>query len=132
MFCKTHARLGDRIRGGISSAIRRLANNQGVKAWMDRLNTALLVHNALMLSSNLIQSMGYVVDTVLDIVGIRFQDAEGEEIDTNTLVGKTVYLKWSKRTPVTPVGLAGDELRAINKHRDSDTSTELTAKIVES
>jgi K+-transporting ATPase KdpC subunit len=50
----------------------------------------------------------------------------------NSRPSTTNYLKWSKRTPVTPVGLAGDELRPINKHRDSDTSTELTATIVES
>lgn len=71
-------------------------NNFAKKAWeatrMDKvlnlLNTVLALHNALMLSRNLGQTLGDVVTQALSFLNIK--DAEDNPIDVNEVIGSTV------------------------------------------
>lgn len=87
---ETHTRLGERIVGGISGWARRLNQQFGLSRWLELIQTAVLLHNAMMLSNSILTSLGYVIDNVLNIAGFQFQDAEGDNISFTGLVNSTI------------------------------------------
>lgn len=86
------------IQSVVNSSTNGLAaiNNFMRNAWsttkldkvLNVLNTVLVLHNALMLSRNLGQTLGDVVSQALQFLNIK--DAEGESIDVNEFIGSTV------------------------------------------
>ena len=68
------------------------------KAWstlkvdkmLNLLNTALLVHNAAMLSQNIAETVGEVVDNSLATLGLKITDVEGKEIGFTEAIGQSV------------------------------------------
>lgn len=73
------------------------AHNFATGAWdtlkVDKMltvmNTALLIHNATMLSNNIFATVGEVVDNTLATIGLNIKDANGNEIGFTQAVGKT-------------------------------------------
>ncbi len=74
------------------SAINQFMRNAWQNTKLDKvinvLNTVLALHNALMLSRNLAQTLGDVTTQALQFLGIK--DAEGQAIDINSFIGNTI------------------------------------------
>jgi hypothetical protein len=83
-------RLGDPLTGGISGSLGRLTQNLALDRWLGVINNAVLLHNAMILSSNLPSSLGFVVDNILNIAGWEFQDANGQSIGFSTIVNAQI------------------------------------------
>lgn len=87
----TTQKLGDKIaNGGISSALGRLHKSLAVDRWLNLLNTALLFHNAFMLGSSAIDIIVQVFDNVLDTIGFKFKDVEGDDIEFSQVVSNSI------------------------------------------
>lgn len=76
--------------GEVASSITKLYRFLGIDRWINYVNMALLLHNALMLSNNLGQTAISAVENVFQLFGLKLQDDKGQEIDLSTLVGKTI------------------------------------------
>lgn len=102
MNLATLGRLGPRIRGGLSSVLVKAGKAVGSVfvrlgkfidwAVVDRvlalMNLAIVMHNAWMLSRNVIESIGDLMSVALQVVGIT--NAEGMPLDVNQMVGQGV------------------------------------------
>lgn len=91
-----NGKLGPAIPGGIGTVLQNLANgfNSFVKwSQIDRLlgilNLWVSMHNAYMLSSNLMQTLFSTMDTVLSAFGLAMKDTEGHDIGIGQLVGNS-------------------------------------------
>ncbi|RAM50392.1 MAG: hypothetical protein C6Y22_17505 [Hapalosiphonaceae cyanobacterium JJU2] len=80
-------KLGPQVDGGLSSKLERLAK------WLhlDRVLNILIwwqtLHNAAMLSNNIVQTLASAFNNVLAFLGIK--DAEGNSIDVGQILGQT-------------------------------------------
>lgn len=82
-----NTKLGEQLVGGIGGTLGRLFNSLGLDRWLNLINTALLIHNATMLSNNVLQTVGSVVDNILQLTGFQFKNAEGNQVSFGELVG---------------------------------------------
>ncbi len=80
-------KLGGQLVGGISGSIGRLYGVLGVDRWLNLLNTALLLHNAMMLSTNVLQTVGSIFDNILQVTGFKFKNADGNDVSPTELFG---------------------------------------------
>lgn len=80
-------KMGNQIKnGGLSGAIGRLHRNLGVDRWLNLMNSVLLWHNAFMLSNSITTTAMDIVDNVMRTTGLKFQDAEGDDMDFSEVV----------------------------------------------
>ncbi len=86
-----NTKLGGQIaNGGISSGLRNMTKSLAVDRWLNLLNTALLFHNAFMLGSSVVDVVVQIFDNVLNTIGFRFKDVDGEEISFGSVVSNSV------------------------------------------
>ncbi|HYX19071.1 MAG TPA: hypothetical protein VE944_32915 [Nostoc sp.] len=81
-------KLGNQVLGGIGGLITRVAENSYVEKALSVLTFAATMHNALMLSNNLAQTLGTIIDQVLGFVLPKGID--GTPISINQVIGKAV------------------------------------------
>ena len=72
----------------MSNFMKNAWENAKLDKVLNVLNTVLALHNALMLSRNLAQTLGDVTTQALQFLGIK--DAEGQLIDVNEFIGNTM------------------------------------------
>lgn len=72
----------------ISNFAQKAWSNTKLDKVLNVLNTVLALHNALMLSRNLAQTLGDVATQALQFLNIK--DADGETIDVNSFIGNTI------------------------------------------
>lgn len=81
-------KLGPQMNGGISGALGRAWKAAHMDKALNALNTALLLHNAAMLSKNLAITLGDVTSTVLNAFGVK--DEDNQPLDVNQVIGKKI------------------------------------------
>ncbi|MFN6484631.1 MULTISPECIES: hypothetical protein [unclassified Nostoc] len=74
---------------GITTLITAIANNTYVEKALSVLTFAATIHNALMLSNNLAQTLGTIIDQVLGFILPKGLD--GNPISINNVIGKAVH-----------------------------------------
>ncbi len=93
-------KLGDKIpNGGISGGLKNLHKSLAFDRWLNLLNTALTLHNALMLSSSVLDTVIQVVDNVFNAIGFKFKSPDGSEIGFGSVVSGGVRSVLSKIIP---------------------------------
>lgn len=82
---------------GLTTSVANLGTNMsnlfrklGIDRMLNMLNTGLLLHNAMMLSNNLAQSLLYIIDNVINFIGFQATDAEGNAITASQVLGGTI------------------------------------------
>lgn len=83
-----NSKLGNQVPGGLSGYLQRFANSIRLDKALNALNTALLLHNAMMLSRNLGETLGYFINSGLQAIGIK--DEEDNPININEMIGGAV------------------------------------------
>ena len=78
-------KLGPEVSGGLSGWLKRFSNSLRLDRVMNILNTLLLLHNAAQLSQSLGDSLSYLAESSLQLIGIK--DEEGTPIDINSTIG---------------------------------------------
>jgi hypothetical protein len=85
------------ILNGLSTSVSNLGTQMsnlfrklGIDRMLNMLNTGLLLHNAMMLSNNLAQSLLYIIDNVINFIGFQATDAEGNVITASQVLGGTI------------------------------------------
>ena len=82
-----NTKLGNQIaNGGISGGMGRLHKALAVDRWLNLLNTALGFHNAMMLGTNVVDTVVQIFDNVLASVGIQFTTPDGNSIGFGSVV----------------------------------------------
>ena len=81
-------KLGDAIPGGIGGYLKKAWEVARIDKIINMANLLVATHNAAMLSRNLGETIGEVVNQGLNLLNIK--DAEGNAIDVNAIVGNTV------------------------------------------
>lgn len=84
-----NSKLGAQVTGGLSQFIKTIAENTYVEKALAVLTFAATVHNALMLSNNLAQTLGTIIDQVLGFVLPKGLD--GNPISVGNVIGKAVH-----------------------------------------
>lgn len=117
-----NGKLGPAIPGGIGTVLQNLDNGFNAFAkWsqLDRLlgilNLWVSVHNAYMLSSNLMQTLFSTMDTVLSAFGLAMKDHEGHDIGIGQLVGNSFEQMMRKVFGVEEWKLIKAEVAAANR-----------------
>ncbi|MEH2287167.1 hypothetical protein [Nostoc sp.] len=82
-------KLGNQVVGGISGLVTSVAQNTYVEKALSVLTFAATIHNALMLSNNLAQTLGTIIDQVLGFILPKGLD--GTPISINNVIGKAVH-----------------------------------------
>ncbi|OYD92764.1 hypothetical protein CDG77_14015 [Nostoc sp. 'Peltigera membranacea cyanobiont' 213] len=82
-----NSKLGASVTGGISGLITNIAQNTYVEKALAVLTFATTLHNALMLTNNLGQTLGSIINTVLGLILPKGLD--GTPLDINVVLGKT-------------------------------------------
>lgn len=82
---RTFDRLGHVFRG-IMDRFDKLARWLRLPLLFDALSLIVVLHNAAMLSHNLIQTLGQIIDTSLDIIGLK--DENDESFNISEILGK--------------------------------------------
>jgi Collagen triple helix repeat (20 copies) len=82
-----NSKLGEQVVGGIGGLITRVAENTYIEKALSVLTFATTLHNALMLTNNLGQTLGSIVNTVLGLILPKGLD--GTPIDIGAVLGKT-------------------------------------------
>lgn len=80
--------------GGLGGATGRLFNQLKVDRILNIISTITVLHNAVMLSRDLTETLGSTVDTVANAAGFQFEDAEGAQVGFTDVIGGTV-LNWA-------------------------------------
>lgn len=82
-----NSKLGGLIpNGGIAGAITRIFDNKIVDRAIAYITMVTSMHNALMLSNNLAQTLFSAGDTILQALGVKIKDAKGEEIGVGQVI----------------------------------------------
>ncbi|MEH2243546.1 MAG: hypothetical protein V7K85_12635 [Nostoc sp.] len=81
-------KLGKQVTGGLSGFIEQIAKNTYIEKVLSVLTFAATVHNALMLSNNLGQTLGGVINQVLAF--ILPKGIDGTPLDINEIIKKSV------------------------------------------
>ena len=79
-------KLGEQVPGGISKFMENIAKNTYVEKALSVLTFAIALHNALMLSNNLGQTLGGIINTVLGLIFPKGFD--GTPLNINEILGK--------------------------------------------
>lgn len=75
-------KLGDQLpNGGIGGKLVRMGQFLKIGRILEFMNTTLLIHNAFFLSQNIIQSVGAIIETSLNLFGFSLTDDEGVSIN---------------------------------------------------
>ncbi|MEH2123710.1 collagen-like protein [Nostoc sp.] len=82
-----NSKLGAQVTGGISGLVTSVAQNTYVEKALAVLTFATTLHNALMLTNNLGQTLGSIINTVLSLVLPKGLD--GTPLDIGAVLGKT-------------------------------------------
>lgn len=82
-------KLGDQVPGGISKFMENIAKNTYVEKALSVLTFAITLHNALMLSNNLAQTLGGIINTVLGLILPKGLD--GTPINIGEILGKAAH-----------------------------------------
>ncbi|OYD90595.1 hypothetical protein CDG76_30695 [Nostoc sp. 'Peltigera membranacea cyanobiont' 210A] len=98
-----NAKLGTQVTGGIGGLITKIAENSYIDKALAVLTFATTLHNALMLTNNLAQTLGSIINTVLGLVLPKGLD--GNPIEIGAVIGKTTtgasqFCKKRVRRPV--------------------------------
>ncbi|MDZ8071138.1 MAG: hypothetical protein RMY64_36915, partial [Nostoc sp. DedQUE08] len=80
-------KLGQQVTGGISGLVTSVAQNTYVEKALAVLTFATTLHNALMLTNNLGQTLGSIINTILGLILPKGLD--GTPIDIGAVLGKT-------------------------------------------
>lgn len=83
-----NAKLGPKVAGGISGWLGRFAKSIYLDKAINFLNILLNVHNATMLSKNLVYTLGELQNIVINAIGKQMKNEVLEEFDVNEAVGK--------------------------------------------
>lgn len=81
---------------------------------MNGINTVLLIHNAMMLSNNIGQTMSYALGQGLSVIGIK-DNSTGEALDINRLVGDKIQSVLKGALGTTNYTALTAKLRAANR-----------------
>lgn len=84
-----NSKLGEQVPGGLSGWLGRFSKSLHLDRVYNGLSLMLQVHNALMLSRNLGQSISYVIDSAAQI--FKLKDEDDAPIDVAGTVGNTIY-----------------------------------------
>ncbi|MEH2415412.1 alanine-zipper protein [Nostoc sp.] len=84
-----NSKLGVQVTGGISGLVTAVAKNTYIDKALGILTFAATMHNALMLSNNLGQTLGTIIDQVLGFILPKGLD--GTPISINQVIGKAVH-----------------------------------------
>jgi len=79
LLTKIDGKLGAKLVGGISGGLKAVVDNQVLQSIVNWMTLATTIHNALMLSNNLAQTLFGVVDSFLELVGIKLKNENGEQ-----------------------------------------------------
>jgi len=91
MLNTINTKLGVQINnGGIGGTLGRLYSFLAIDRWLNMINTALLFHNAMMLSRNLGGTAVNAIGSVFNFAGIKFKNAEGEEQELSTVINHNI------------------------------------------
>lgn len=91
-----NTKLGAELRnGGISSAIKRIFDNAATDKIVNYLTFVATMHNALMLSNSIAQTLFSAIDNLASLVGINMKDAEGNQINFSQSI-KNTATNWLK------------------------------------
>ncbi|MEH2369935.1 hypothetical protein [Nostoc sp.] len=82
-----NSKLGAQVTGGISGLVTSVAQNTYVEKALAVLTFATTLHNALMLTNNLGQTLGSIINTILGLVLPKGLD--GTPLDVGAVLGKT-------------------------------------------
>ncbi|WP_445629055.1 hypothetical protein [Nostoc sp. DSM 114167] len=82
-----NSKLGAQVTGGISGLVTSVAQNTYIEKALAVLTFATTLHNALMLTNNLGQTLGSIINTILGLVLPKGLD--GTPIDVGAVLGKT-------------------------------------------
>ncbi|MFN6485519.1 MULTISPECIES: collagen-like protein [unclassified Nostoc] len=82
-----NSKLGAQVTGGISGLVTSVAQNTYVEKALAVLTFATTLHNALMLTNNLGQTLGSIINTILGLILPKGLD--GTPIDIGAVLGKT-------------------------------------------
>jgi hypothetical protein len=86
-----NSKLGDALpNGGISGFLKRLWDRSNLSKILELLTFITVIHNAMMLSNALGQTLFSAFDNVLQIFGVELKDSEGDNIDTGQWIGNQV------------------------------------------
>lgn len=82
-------KLGPQIpNGGIGGFLQRFSKRMRIPQILNALSTILLLHNAAMLSRNVVETVGDLMSEGLFIIGIK--DEDDNEIDINEAIGQSI------------------------------------------
>lgn len=81
-------KLGDQVDGGLSGFLKRVSQNAIIDRLLNLMVFATTLHNALMLSNNLGQTLIGIVNNILGFFGVK--DGEGKNIDLGVIIGQSV------------------------------------------
>ena len=84
-------KLGAQIpNGGISSGLSQMTRSLAFDRWLNLLNVALSFHNAMMLSTTVIDTVVAVFDNVLKSIGFEFKDVDGSSIGFSSVISSSI------------------------------------------
>lgn len=83
-----NAKLGPQVAGGITGWLGRFAKSLYLDKALNFLNVMLNIHNGMMLSRNLVSTLGEVQNLVINAIGKQMKNETLEEFDVNKEVGK--------------------------------------------
>jgi uncharacterized protein YoxC len=86
LLTKIDNKLGAQISGGISGAIKNIFQNKLVDRALQVANLTTTMHNALMLSNNLGQTLFSATNNILNAIGVKIKDEKGSEIGIEQVV----------------------------------------------
>lgn len=83
-------KLGDQVTGGISGWLQKAHRNLRIGRVLSMINTALLIHNAAMLSRNLTASVGDAISGMINNTINLIKNEDDSDINLNEIIGNTV------------------------------------------
>jgi hypothetical protein len=83
-----NAKLGPQVAGGITGWLGRFAKSLYLDKALNFINVLLNVHNAMMLSRNLVMTLGEVQNLVINAIGKQMKNETLQQFDVNKEVGK--------------------------------------------
>ncbi|WLT39555.1 hypothetical protein NON20_08760 [Synechocystis sp. B12] len=83
-----NAKLGPQVAGGITGWLGRFAKSLYLDKALNFINVLLNIHNGMMLSRNLVMTLGEVQNLVINAIGKQMKNETLEQFDVNKEVGK--------------------------------------------
>lgn len=81
-------KLGNQVDGGLSGMLKRFSENAIVTRTLNLMILATTLHNALMLSNNLGQTLMSIINNVLGFFGVK--NGEGQNVDVGQVIGSGI------------------------------------------